>query len=177
MVRAVDVACAVIIVCVVAVLFVQRTHGLSAMASSSQSASADQLQQLNALFDEEWQYELRTEPEVITVPGIPLDETLIELGGVSLLRMDVEGFEPMVIRGARRLIERSPDIAIVAEWSVPMMSIRVDLASFVEELEKSGFRAWQINGDARFVPVAMADLLTLPHCEVAFARIDLERFN
>jgi FkbM family methyltransferase len=121
--------------------------------------------------------ELRTEPEVITVPGIPLDETLIELGGVSLLRMDVEGFEPMVIRGARRLIERSPDIAIVAEWSVPMMSIRVDLASFVEELEKAGFRAWRINGDARFVPVAMADLLTLPHCEVAFARIDLERFN
>jgi len=68
--RALDIACAVIIVCVVAVLFVQRTHGLPAMTTaSSQSGSADQLQKLHSLFDEEWQYELRSEPEFATALG------------------------------------------------------------------------------------------------------------
>jgi FkbM family methyltransferase len=115
--------------------------------------------------------------EVISIAAYPLDETLADLSNVAMLRMDVEGFEPMVIRGARGIIERSPDIVIVAEWSVYMMGARVDLPAFVDELAAQGFRAWRIDPTARFQPVAMPELLDLPHCDVAFARSRFERFD
>jgi len=43
---------------------------------------------------------------VIQVPLTTLDEDLAGVGSISLLKMDCEGFEFDVLRGARRLIER-----------------------------------------------------------------------
>lgn len=115
---------------------------------------------------------------LITVPGLPLDEVLRDLRGVALLRMDVEGFEPFVIRGAKDIVDRSPDIRIVVEWSVPMMTSHgVDMQKFVEEMMSKGFKAWRIDGDSNFHPVPASQLLDLPHCEVAFSRSDLAKFN
>lgn len=119
----------------------------------------------------------RAEQQVITVPGIPLDETLGGLKNVNLLRMDVEGFEPFVIRGAKDILARSPDITIVVEWSVAMMGSRLDLSGFVSEMEANGFRSWTITGDSEFAPVPMNELVNLHHCEVAFSKSDLGRFN
>lgn len=114
---------------------------------------------------------------LLTVPGFPLDEVLPDLQDVALLRMDVEGFEPFVIRGAQGIVSRSPNIRIVVEWSVEMMSSRLDLSEFVREMHSQGFRAWAIDGESRFNPVAMEELLGLPHCEIAFARSDLALLN
>lgn len=115
--------------------------------------------------------------QLITVPGHPLDSVLPDLANVALLRMDVEGFEPFVIRGAKHILERSPDISIVVEWSVEMMGSRLDLGGFVREMQEKGFSAWRIDGNSQFQPVAMSELLGLPHCEVAFSKSDLARFN
>src|SRR5262245_14491832 len=41
----------------------------SARVGEAQSASPDPRQQLHSLFDEEWQYELRTSPETATALG------------------------------------------------------------------------------------------------------------
>lgn len=114
---------------------------------------------------------------LITVLGLPLDDVLPDLRDVGLLRMDVEGFEPFVIRGAKGILGRSPNISIVVEWSVAMMGSRLNLHDFIEELSTEGFRAWTIDGHSRFNSVAMRDLLELPHCEVAFSKSDLARFN
>lgn len=115
---------------------------------------------------------------LITVPGLPLDEVLPDLRNVALLRMDVEGFEPFVIRGAKNILERSPDVTIVVEWSVSMMVSRgSELVGFIDEMAEKGFSAWRIDGNSQFSPVPMRDLMHLPHCEVAFARTDLGRFN
>lgn len=114
---------------------------------------------------------------VITVPGIPLDQTLADLSNVNLLRMDVEGFEPFVIRGAKKLFARSPDIKIVVEWSVSMMGGRTDLRAFLKEMDEAGFRAWTIDGQSNFNAVDFESLLTISHCEVAFSRTDLAIHN
>ncbi|WP_104663954.1 FkbM family methyltransferase [Ensifer adhaerens] len=115
--------------------------------------------------------------KVITVPGVPLDETLATVSNVDLLRMDAEGFEPLIIRGAKGLIERSPNIKIVVEWSVLMMATRLNLGEFVKELEATGFRAWVIDGDSNFNSVAMSELTSLPHCEVTFSKSDISSLN
>jgi FkbM family methyltransferase len=115
--------------------------------------------------------------QYLSIPGFPLDQTLPTLENVALLRMDVEGFEPFVIRGARQILKRSPDLRIVVEWSVEMMGSRIDLTAFVAEMREAGFQAWSIDGNSNFLPVALDDLIGLPHCEVAFSRSDLARHN
>ena len=108
--------------------------------------------------------------QVIRVPGIPLDQTLADLPKVDLLRMDAEGFEPAILRGAQKLIVRSPEIVIICEWSVPMMASRVNLAAHIEWMYSLGFKAWRILSDASCEPVTQDQLLTIDHCEILFTR-------
>lgn len=107
---------------------------------------------------------------VIEVRGVPLDNQLADVASLDLLRMDAEGFEPLVIRGASQLIERSPQIAIVCEWSVAMMQPRLDLNAFIAEMEGKGFKSWRVLGDTSLSPVEMSSLNTIDHCEIVFSR-------
>lgn len=45
----------------------------------------------------------------------PLDDVLSDLSGVDLFKIDVEGSEPAVLKGATKLIERSPNAAFHIE--------------------------------------------------------------
>jgi FkbM family methyltransferase len=49
------------------------------------------------------------------VDAVPLDEVLPDTV-VDLLKVDVEGAEPLVLRGARALLERSPRLLAVVEF-------------------------------------------------------------
>lgn len=46
-----------------------------------------------------------------------IDDICAGIGEAHLLHMDIEGAEAFALRGARALIERSPDIRIIFEWS------------------------------------------------------------
>lgn len=100
--------------------------------------------------------------DFITVKTKRLDDVLEDVSNVSLLRMDAEGSEPLIIRGARGVIERSPDLRIVMEWSVNMMSGAANTSDFIADLEQMGFRAWRIDGEAVFTPLQMSELENLP---------------
>ncbi|MBT9444124.1 MAG: FkbM family methyltransferase [Hyphomonadaceae bacterium] len=107
---------------------------------------------------------------VITVPGAPLDTTLAGVGNVDLLRMDAEGFEPAIVKGGLGILDRSPNVVIVCEWSVPMMASRTDLRAYVQMLFDRGFRSWKVNSDASLSSVSQEELLSIPHCEIVFCR-------
>lgn len=51
----------------------------------------------------------------IEVRTLPLDEALPSLPRVDVMKVDVEGAEPRVLRGATRLLARSPGAALVLE--------------------------------------------------------------
>jgi FkbM family methyltransferase len=53
--------------------------------------------------------------EGVEVRAAPLDE-LVPEGAVDVLKVDVEGAEPFVLRGARAILERSPVLAAVVEF-------------------------------------------------------------
>jgi FkbM family methyltransferase len=53
--------------------------------------------------------------EALEVQAAPLDELLPDVA-VDVLKVDVEGAEPLVLRGARALIERSPRLLAVVEF-------------------------------------------------------------
>jgi FkbM family methyltransferase len=108
-----------------------------------------------------------------TVPAVTLDALLLDrLGRVDLLRMDAEGSEPQVLRGAEQLIANSPNLRIVTEWSPGMMVVRTDIAALVAWLESMGFRFWRIGRLGRLDPVPARHLVALSHCDLVMSRQD-----
>ncbi len=55
---------------------------------------------------------------------------------VDVLKIDVEGHELGVLKGARAMIERSPDLHIIMEWSRPQMLLAgIDPAEIIALLK------------------------------------------
>ena len=57
----------------------------------------------------------------IPVPVRPLDDVLPADLAVDLMKIDVEGHEASVLRGARKVIARSPNLHLILEWSQKQM--------------------------------------------------------
>jgi FkbM family methyltransferase len=115
-------------------------------------------------------------PSRVDVPAETLDSLLAEqVSMIDLIHMDIEGSEPLALRGAERLIERSPTLKILTEWSINMMGARADIGSYVSWLSASGFRFWSIDPPTfRLSPITASSLLELPHCDVLMSRVDPE---
>jgi FkbM family methyltransferase len=112
--------------------------------------------------------------EKIEAPAVRLDDTLGDrLASVQLMHLDIEGAEPLALRGAQALVERSPELKIITEWSVEMMAARADMGEFVRWLDGMGFRFWWIDQAAGGLsPVSRDNLLNLPHGDLLLSRAD-----
>ena len=107
----------------------------------------------------------------VEVPAVRLDEAVVD-GPVELIHMDIEGSEPLALRGAQAIIERSPKLKIITEWSVTMMGTRADVGGYVAWLADRGFRFWRIEDTASLTPLHRSEVLTLPHCDLFLSRQD-----
>ncbi|MCH7748064.1 MAG: FkbM family methyltransferase [Acidobacteria bacterium] len=82
----------------------------------------------------------RDASDTIQISGRTLDsfleESTIPIEDISLLWMDVQGYEPHVLEGARTLLKRN--IPFVLEfWPEGMVETKSDAENFVETLQKS----------------------------------------
>jgi FkbM family methyltransferase len=111
-------------------------------------------------------YSTRVGVAAITLDGVLADR----VGTVDLIHMDIEGSEPLALRGAQALIERSPNIKIITEWSVGMMGARADVGEYVAWLVKQGFGFWLIEPGTGLTDIEPSAALTLPHCDLLLSR-------
>ncbi len=102
--------------------------------------------------------------ERFTVRGICLDAVATDMQGrVDFIKIDVEGLEPCVLRGARRMIADNRWITIVMEWSPgQIQSAGFDVATFLSEIGELGLKPFDIVRDA-LVPLTSDDLLNIPY--------------
>lgn len=80
----------------------------------------------------------------ITVKAVALDNNLNEVQSIDVVKIDVEGAEPLVLRGMKDIIIRNPDIKIIMEFS-PGNLIRAGVVpkDFIYEIRNGGLDiAW-----------------------------------
>jgi FkbM family methyltransferase len=142
--------------------------GRVGFAAAQEQAGSGHLQVrgMNAAYDELY-------TERFEVEAVRMDDRLADVPALDLLRMDAEGSEGLALRGAARLIARSPRLRIVTEWSPAMLASRTDPVEIAAWLGAQGFRAWMIARRGRLEPVAIDALPGLPHGELVFSRQDI----
>lgn len=105
--------------------------------------------------------------EQIEVEGVPLDEAIE--GDIDFLRMDAEGSEPLILRGATRLLA-NPKLTVVMEWDIVQMSGRASVPDLVEWLSGMGYRFWRIETDATLTAIEAVDMPATAACDVVMSR-------
>lgn len=79
---------------------------------------------------------------------------------IDAVKMDVEGAEGLVLKGMAGLIDRSPNLKIMMEFSPAMLSRFACDATFVREFfESRGFMCWTIRPDGSLAPAGWGSLL------------------
>jgi FkbM family methyltransferase len=77
---------------------------------------------------------------------------------VDLVKIDVEGHEPMVMRGMEKTIARSPNIRIVTEFAESLLAHTINPADFADYIRSLGFAICRVlpNFKIRLVPAGAA---------------------
>jgi FkbM family methyltransferase len=80
---------------------------------------------------------------------ITIDQFLPERLAVDLVKIDVEGHEPYVIRGMQETIRRSPNIRIFIEFVEGFLAHTVSADRFAAEIDSLGFQICRVLPRAR----------------------------
>ncbi|MDE3136587.1 MAG: FkbM family methyltransferase [Acidobacteriota bacterium] len=109
-------------------------------------------------------------------PGSPIEEnaeevdttTLDDFAGalgwpaIDLIKMDIEGAEPLALAGMRRLLERSSQIRLIVEFSPGMLEAGGTAPQqFLEELARQRLEVRVIEDDSSPVPISPAHFAEL----------------
>lgn len=111
------------------------------------------------------------ESVAVTVPALRLDDALPGDLVVDVMKVDVEGHELSVLRGAREVIARSPGIHLVMEWSrKQMLQAGIDPADVLAELEGFTPHRIELGSPPLAHPQTMEWLLEQEYLDVLFVR-------
>ena len=90
----------------------------------------------------------------VEVDMTTIDDFLPPDLSVDLVKIDVEGHEPMVMRGMEKTIARSPNIRIVTEFADSLLAHTVNPADFADYIRGLGFAICHVlpNFKIRLVP-------------------------
>ena len=107
--------------------------------------------------------------EQVAVPTTTLDRAAEERGidRVGLLKIDVEGYEPDVLEGARRLLGDQAIDLILFEYTPAFYRQRgIDPCAPIEVVERFGYRVTTLSGEpvdrAKIAEVSQTDLIAEP---------------
>lgn len=103
-------------------------------------------------------------PTPLDVVAMPIDSLLPRMGGrIDIIKIDIEGAEPLAFRGLSQTLKANPGIRIIMEWSPDQVrTAGFDVAAFTNEIATLGLIPHVISQE-RAVPVSWNDLLSTPY--------------
>ena len=115
-----------------------------------------------------WNHVPYEDGQMLKIDAVRIDD--LDTGRVDMIRIDAEGSEAFILRGAEAVLKANPDIVICMEWSVVQIGSRTSVPEFVAWMEGLGFRFWKIEFDATLTSVTAAQLLSLGNCDIVVSR-------
>ena len=95
----------------------------------------------------------------VEVEMITIDDFLPADLAVDLVKIDVEGHEPSVLRGMERTIARSPNIRIVTEFAEGLLAHTMNPDDFAGYIRSLGFAICRVLPDFKIKPVPAGEAL------------------
>jgi FkbM family methyltransferase len=93
-------------------------------------------------------YPITTSAQLLHLPTVTVDQLFAPGAQVDLVQMDVEGAEPLVYEGMKRIVYENKNLELVLEWSAShFVRSGHDPAAFAEKLRGDGFRPHLIAED------------------------------
>ncbi len=106
--------------------------------------------------------------KVIEVQGNTLDAMV--KGDVDFLKIDAEGAEPWILKGAKRILQ-SPRIKVQLEFAPSMLThFPGGAAGFLDSLKPYGFQIELFSHSEGLKPIRREELLALAHCDILLSR-------
>lgn len=104
------------------------------------------------------------ESEEFSVKAVRIDSLLEKMNGrVDFIKIDVEGAEPLAMRGAQQTIALNPQLQIVMEWSPGQISgAGFDVHEFLRDLERQGLVCAQLTASEPKV-ISFVELEHIPY--------------
>ncbi len=106
----------------------------------------------------------------IEVDAMSLDEYLRKNPArPDVIKIDVEGAELQVFRGARRTLESNSDMIVMCEWSQDQIrTMGDDPAEVIDELQGHHFRPYRMGTEVQ--PISYEELLEVRYCNIILKR-------
>jgi FkbM family methyltransferase len=98
-----------------------------------------------------------------SVEQIALDDVIHAGSRVAMVKIDVEGYEPQVIRGAKRILTENPDIELLIEHHQSE-----EERGMLSELEALGFRTGHVATDGNAYPKSLDEVAELADAEMLY---------
>jgi FkbM family methyltransferase len=95
----------------------------------------------------------------VEVDMTTIDEFLPPDLAIDLVKIDVEGHEPLVMRGMERTIARSHDLRIIIEFADTLLAHTMNPADFVDYIRGLGFAICRVLPDFRIALVSPDEAL------------------
>jgi len=86
--------------------------------------------------------DVRDGSRAVSIPAVTLDGYFRQAGGpIDLIKMDIQGHEPVALRGMMDTLRNMPKIKLITEFDAPMLSSAGhDPAGYLRSLRELGFR-------------------------------------
>lgn len=107
----------------------------------------------------------------IKVEAISLDDYFPVGSKVDFIKVDAEGAEPDIFKGASRLLSENYNIKIMMEWAPEILNNSgMSIRDFWDLLQGYGFKVYRITHDSTLALEEFDELSRVAHCDVLLKR-------
>jgi hypothetical protein len=107
----------------------------------------------------------------VTVDALTLNDYFTSSQEIDLIRIDAEGSEPHILRGAKRIISSNANIIVIMEFAPAFIQASFGtLDDFFDEIVSYGLRIWTIESDGSLLKASTTALKQVQLCDILLKR-------